>query len=137
VAVAVPRTPFLVLDECYTVVEVSEPARAELGLLLGRNLWELLPDAEPLFRPHYEEAWRTGEPVEFVQFYGGRVRRVHAHAQRGRLEVFWELLAQLDTVTLEGLRSSVAQAISALEEGEIGSRRELPRRTLRLVKGAA
>ncbi len=93
--------------------------------------------AEPLFGPHYEEAWRTGEPVEFVQFYGGRVRLVHAHAQSGRLEVSWELLAQLDTLTLEGLRSSVAQAISALEESGIASRRKLPRRTLRLVKGAA
>jgi predicted transcriptional regulator len=51
--------------------------------------------------------------------------------------VSWELLAQLDTLTLEGLRSSVAQAISALEESGIASRRKLPRRTLRLVKGAA
>lgn len=136
-AVAVTRTPYLVLDESYTVVEVREPARAEFGRLLGRNLWDYFPGAEPLFGPHYEEAWSTGEPIEFVQFYEGSVARVRAHVRNGRLELSWELLAQLDTLTLEGLRSSVAQAISALEECESAARLERAPRALRLVEGAA
>lgn len=137
VAVAVARTPYLVLDEGYTVVEVGEPARAEFRQLVGRNLWECFPGAEPLFRPYYEEAWSTGEPIEFVQFYEGAVARVRARAHDGRLELSWELLAQLDTLTIEGLRSSVARAISALDEHESTARRARARRTLRLVEGAA
>ena len=109
---------------------------AEFGQMLGRNLWECLPGAERSFRPHYEKAWRTREPIEFVEFYEGRVDRVRAVASGGRLELSWEPLAQLDTLTLEGLRSSIAAAISTLEEHERATRRERTRSTLRLVQGA-
>jgi hypothetical protein len=134
VAVAVVGTPCLVLDERYNVVAVGDAALAEFGQLLGRNLWEGLPGAEQLFRPHYESAWRTREPVEFVQFYEGRVEQVRAVPRDDRLEISWTVLAQLDTLTLDGLRSSISDAISTLEESQTttsGSRRT----RLRLVQG--
>jgi hypothetical protein len=134
VAVTVLAEPTLVLDRRYTVVEVGDAARAELGRLAGLNLWDCLPDAEPLFRPYYESAWRSGEPLEFVQFYDGRVERVRAVPQGERLILSWEVLAQLDTLTLEGLRTSIVGAISAIDGAESAARRERARSALRLVE---
>ena len=133
-AVTVLAEPTLVLDRRYTVVGMGESARAELGGLEGRNLWECFPGAEPLFRGYYESAWRSREPLEFVQFYDGRVGRVRATARGDRLVLSWEILAQLDTLTLEGLRSSIVEAISALDRAESSARRVHARRSLRLVE---
>jgi hypothetical protein len=119
VAVAVAGTPGLVIDRHYVVVEVTDAARTRLGRALGHNLWESLPGAETLFRPHCELAWRTGRSVEFVEFYEGRVVRVTAtHRKDHLLALSWQVLARVDTLTLDGLRSSLSGAISALEASE-------------------
>ena len=41
-------------------------------------MWDYFPASEPLFNPYYDAARRSGESVEFVQFYDGNVARVRA-----------------------------------------------------------
>jgi hypothetical protein len=135
VAVTVLRTPLLVLDADDVVVDVGEPALAEFGHLLGQSVWDAFPGSEPFFRPYYETARRTGEPVEFVQFYEGRLGRLHVVPHDGLLDVSWEILTTIDTLTLDGLRASVDEAISAIECLELAARREVTRSSLRVVPG--
>ena len=127
--------PNLVLDEGYRIVEVGPAAEAGFGPLVGRNLWECFPGAQPLYRPYYERARQTGKPVEFVQFYNGHVGRIRAVPSGGRLALFWEVLCRLDTLTLDGLRASLGEAIAALEECQDQLRREQVRDSLRVIDG--
>ncbi|HWQ24198.1 MAG TPA: hypothetical protein VNK94_08850 [Gaiellaceae bacterium] len=129
-AVAASHTPFLVLDERDVIVEVGPPAQAQFEHLLGCCVWESFPGSRELFRPHYERARRTGQPVEFVQFFAGHVARVRAvPAAGGRLELSWESIAVLDVLTLEGLRSSLDAALAILE-------RRCRRNSLRVLEGS-
>ena len=132
-AVAVAQAPYLVLDRRYTVVEMNAAAATRLGPVLGRNIWTCHPEAEPLFRPRLDEAWHTRGPIAVVEFYEGRVLRVQAVRRGGRLELSWDVVMQLDTVTLEGLNSSIAVAIEALEDEERAVMPRNPHRGLRLV----
>jgi hypothetical protein len=137
VAVTVLAEPTLVLDRRYTVVEVGDSARAEFGRFEGRSLWECLPGSAALFRPYCENAWRLREPVEFVQFYEGQVGRIRATAEGDRLVLHWEVLARLDTLTLERLRSSFVEALSALDRAETSARRDHAHRLLQVVAEAS
>jgi hypothetical protein len=128
VAVTV-EAPRVVLDEDYRIVEVGSSAQAAFGPLLGHDLWESFPDSEPLFRPYYEKARRTGEPVEFVQFYRGSVARIRAVPAGCRLALFWQPLARIDPLTLDRLRASVDRALELVStETSHG---------LRLIEGGA
>jgi hypothetical protein len=129
VAVAVQALPHIVLDEHYVIVEVGPAAEAAFRPLEGRNLWECFPDSEPLFRPYYEQARRTGAPVEFVQFYAGAVGWVRATPEGNRLALTWERLARLDTLTFSGLQTTLSEALELLEVHEAEARRS----SLRLV----
>ncbi len=135
VAVAVDEPPNLVLDEDYRIVEVGPAAEAALGPLRGRNLWDAFPGSRPLFHPYYDKARRTGEPVEFVQFYDGDLGHIRAVPEGSRLLLFWELLHRLDILTLEGLRASLDQALALIEEFDARLRRDRVKSTLRVVEG--
>jgi len=136
VAVAVLRTPYLVLDEAYRIVEVGPAAAGQFGPLLGQHLWDCFPDSEPLFRPHYDKARRTGEPVEFVQFYKGHVARIRAVPAGSRIELFWERIMRLDTLTLDRLATSLSDAIARLTDREAAlDDRSAPRGPLRVIAG--
>ena len=134
-AVAVERVPQLVLDADYRIMEVSPAAEGSLGHLRGRNLWEVAPDARPLFEPYYEAAWRSRQPVEFVQFFKGKLYRVDAVVRETRLELSWVVLHCIDTVTLDGLRASLCQALELMERHEESIGRELPPRRLHALEG--
>ncbi|MBA2642826.1 MAG: PAS domain-containing protein [Actinobacteria bacterium] len=134
-AVAVDEPPNLVLDEDYRIVEVGPAAEAALGPLRGRNLWDAFPGSRPLFHPYYDKARRTGEPVEFVQFYDGDLGHIRAVPEGSRLLLFWELLHRLDILTLEGLRASLDQALALIEEFDARLRRDRVKSTLRVVEG--
>lgn len=123
-AVAVERVPQLVLDERYRIVEVGPAAQAGLGPLRGQKLWDAFPDSRPLFEPYYEKARRTREPVEFVQFYDGHVARIQAVPEGSRLLLSWEMLNRLNTLTLDGLRTSLDETMAAIEERERSIRRD-------------
>jgi hypothetical protein len=135
VAVAVEGTPHLVLDEHYGIVEVGPAAAATFGPFRGRCLWDAFPGAQPLFQPYYEKARRTGENVEFVQFYDGQFGRVRAVPRGARLLIFWEMLHRLDLLTLDGLRTTLAEATATIEESEALLRRSRVRSSLRVVEG--
>jgi hypothetical protein len=134
VAVAVER-PHMVLDEEYRIVEVGPPAEAGFGPLRGRRLWDTFPGSRPLFEPYYEEARRRGEPVEFLQFYDGQVGRVRAVPRGRNLDLYWDEVHQLNTLTLDGLRQSLAEMIAALERHESAMRRVRARASLRVLEG--
>ena len=134
-AVTVAQAPFVLLDEDYRIVGVGSAAAAGFGPLAGRLLWECFPGSESLFKPHYERARRTGEPVEFVQFYEGTVARIRAVPTGDQLELYWERLHHLDTLTLDGLRSSIAEAIGLLDDREADMLRREMRGVLHVIEG--
>ena len=84
------QTPAVVLDDGDRNVEVGPAAESQFGPLVGEVLWDCYPGSEPLFKPYYDTARRTGEPVEFVQFFDGNVSRVHAVPAQDRIELHWE-----------------------------------------------
>jgi hypothetical protein len=132
VAVTVMQEPpFVVLDEADRIVGVGPHAESQFGPLVGASLWDCFPGSESLFKPYYDSARRSGEPVEFVQFYDGNVARIRAvPADEGRLELQWEQLARLDTLTLDALSETLEQALELLDEADGGTRR-----VLRVIEG--
>jgi hypothetical protein len=139
VAVTVTQAPSVVLDEEYRIVEVGPSAEGGFGPLAGQVLWECFPGSEPLFRPYYERARRSGEVEEFVQFYDGHVVRVRAEPEPhgDRLAVSWRDLHVLDALTLEQLQTSIARTIELIDDESSASLREQTRRSLRLIQGGA
>lgn len=134
-AVAENGSPFVVLDDDFRIVEVGPAAEAGLGSFAGRLLWECFPGSEPLFKPYYDQARERREPVEFVQFYEGTVARIRAVPTGDRLELYWERLLHLDTLTLDGLRSSIAEAIELLNDREADMLRREMRGLLHVIEG--
>jgi PAS domain-containing protein len=135
VAVAVTEAPYVVLDEDYQIVEVGQAAQAGFGPLLGQNITDSFPDSRPLFRPYYRKAQRTGEVVEFVQYYDGYVVHLKVVPDGRKLTVSWETLCILDVLTLDGLQASLRSVLQTLADVEETLHRDQVRRTLRVVGG--
>jgi hypothetical protein len=134
VAVTVEGNLRFVLDERYRIVEASPAAQPLVGHLIGETIWEHFPGSRSVFLPYCEEARRTGEKVEFVQFYGGRMMRVTYVPEGLRLVVTWETLGDVDVTTLDALRSSLLEIVAVLAEQDAAR----PRRpALRVVEGGS
>ena len=134
-AVTVQHTPFIVLDEGDRIVGVGPSAQGQFRPLVGARLWECFPGSEQLFKPYYDTARTSGEAVEFVQFYDGNVTRVRAvPCDDGRLELSWELLAHLDTLTLGSLIETLEESLELLDAAGTSGVGEV-RRTLRVIRG--
>lgn len=134
-AVTVLQEPYIVFDEEYRIVEVSDLAMPVFGPFLGQSVWSCFPDSRPLYEPHYARARRTRLPVEFAQYYNGRVMLVKAVPSGTRITLWYEVVAILDVLTLEGLRESLDSALAKLSAAEETIRREQVRTSLRLVGG--
>lgn len=135
-AVTVQRQmPFVVLDERDLVVEVGSAAESQFGPLRGRVMWDCFPGAEALFKPYYDTARRSGEDVEFVQFYGGYVVRVTATPTPDGLLVSWEQLARLDVTTFASFRDTLVESLELIEKRSSGPSRDEAHRALRLIEG--
>lgn len=135
-AVTVQRqTPSVVLDDEDRIVGVGSAAESQFGPLAGSVVWECFPGAEPLFRPYYDAVRDTGEPVEFVQFYAGRLVRVTARPVDAGLEVAWRLLGNLDTTTFASFRKSFVDVVSLLDAEGCDAERKQARSALRLIEG--
>lgn len=135
-AVTVQQTPFVVLDEGDRIVGVGPDAESQVGPLVGSLIWDCFPGSEPLFKPYYDAARRSGDAVEFVQFYDGNVARVRAVPQAdGRLDLYWERLARLDTLTLDGLARTLDETLELLDEEHVGAHRNTLRRHLSVIEG--
>jgi hypothetical protein len=132
------EAPLVVLDSADYIVEVGPGAESQFGPLQGLLLWELFPGSEPLFKPYYDEARHTGEPVEFVQFYDGNVASIRA-VPRGddRLELYWERIARIDTLTLDGLAETLDESLQLLDEQRSRLSRVEGRKALRIIEGGA
>jgi hypothetical protein len=127
---------FVVLDEGDWIVEVGSHAESQFGPLVGTRLWDSFPGSKPLFKPYYDAARRSGEPVEFVQFYDGNVARVRAvPVGDGRLELEWEQLARLDTLTLDSLSETLDGALELLGGEATDRRRTVARAALHVIEG--
>jgi len=138
VAVTVEQeTHFVVLDEGDRIVGVGSKAEGQFGPLLGARIWECFPGSEPLFKPYYDEARRSGESLTFVQFYDGNVARIRAvPLAEGLLELHWEHLARLDTLTLGSLADTLEESLDLLgEQSRSGERETLRRAALRVIEG--
>lgn len=135
-AVTVQQTPFVVLDEGDRIVGVGPSAESQFGPLVGSLMWDCFPGSEPLFKPYYDAARRSGEELEFVQFYDGNVARIRAvpHPD-GRLDLHWEQLARLDTLTLDGLAETLEASLELLDEEHAGADRTARRQSLRVLEG--
>jgi len=132
VAVTVLKSPFVVLDEMDRIVGVGPGAESQFGPLVGSLIWDCFPGSEPLFKPYYDAARRSGTEVEFVQFYAGNVARIHAVPQsNGHLDLHWELLTHLDTMTLAGLVQTLDESLEVLDEEHVSALRQ----RLRLIEG--
>jgi PAS domain-containing protein len=118
VAVAVECNLRLVLDEQYRIVDVSPAAEPAFGALLGERFWDHFPTARPVFLPYCEEARRTGEQVEVVKFFEGKLKRVRYSPEGSRLVATWEVLASVDVSSLDTLQESLRNVIAALADEE-------------------
>lgn len=135
-AVTVKLAPFVSLDTADRIVGVGQHVESQFGPLIGSVVWECFPGSKPLFKPFYDRARETGEPVDFVQFYDGTVARLSATPRDdGVLDLAWEQLARLDTTTLKTLAGSLAASLEHLDaERDSGLRREV-RKALRVIEG--
>lgn len=114
----VPR--FFVLDAGDRIVQVSERYHENMGRLLGHPLWEYLPRAEFLFRPHLEEARRTGRPVESTIFYAGRTVDLRIVPSGESLTIHPKSRTELNVRTLATLAESLRQIEAELDAREPG-----------------
>ena len=124
---------YIVLDGDYRIVEVGPAAEAGFGPLLGQVILDAFPDSRALYRPYYEQAKRTREPVEFAQYYDGYVMHVGLEPIGSKLVVTWDTLVMLDVLTLDGLKASMRNALSAISTWEDRLTRQRRRQTLRVV----
>jgi hypothetical protein len=139
VAVTVGQEPpFVVLDEGDRIVGVGSGVEGQFGPLVGSVIWDCFPGSEPLFKPYYDSARRLGEQVEFAQFYDGNVARIRAVPRTGdRLELYWELVARLDTLTLGGLVRTLEESLEHLDERHEALQRDALRKSFRVIEGGA
>lgn len=125
----------MVLDEDDRIVDVGRIAEGSFAPLQGLSLWDAYPGAEPFFRPYYEKARRTGEPVEFVQFFEGYFTEIRAVPEGNFLLLYWDVLCRLDTLTLERVWASLHEAMAIIEKCEDRVGRDRVRNLLRVVEG--
>ena len=103
------RSAHIVLGEGDRIVRVGPEVQGLMGPFIGHVLWERLPDAERLLRPHFDRARRSGQAVEFTVYYAGRVRSYRAVPCGDKLAIDVEHLAEIDVTSLETLARSLSR----------------------------
>ena len=112
---AAPDT-YIVLDDDDRIRHVSPPLHENLGRWIGHVLWDHLPRAREVYGPAFDAARSSGEPVEAVVFYSGRVKRLTVIPAEDGLAVHVERLAELDVTSLGTLTLSLERIASALAD---------------------
>jgi hypothetical protein len=105
---------YIVLDADDRISLVSSGLQDDVGRWVGHVLWDHLPGARDIYGPLFEEARETGQAVDRVVFYSGRVKRLTAIPAPDGLAVHVERLATLDLTTLGTLAESLGQIAEAL-----------------------
>lgn len=106
---------YFVLDDEDRVVAVGPRREYADNPFLGHVLWSRLPGAEPLLRPRFDEARRTGQEVEFTTFYAGRTKHIKLIPAADGLAVHVEQLTVLDVRTLATLAQSLKRVEAELD----------------------
>lgn len=108
---------FFVLDADDRIVQVGEEYRESMARFLGHSLWEYLPQAELLVRPHLEQARQSGCEVEATVFYAGGTVDLRIVPSAGNLAVHSTRRTELNVRTLGTLAESLR-----LIEAELAAR---------------
>ena len=116
---------YLVLDDDDRITHVSARLHDDFGRWIGHVLWEHLPGARDVYGPTFDEARTSGNPVESVVFYSGRMKRLTVIPGPDGLAVHVEQLAQVDVTTLATLTASLAQ-IEAVLAGRASAQPDSP-----------
>jgi hypothetical protein len=119
-----------VVDGEDRVVQVAEENRDTVGRYLGHPLWTYLPGAEPVLKPHLDEARESGEPVESIVFYAGGTFEVLVEPSGMSLAVRLTRRTELNVKTLATLVESL-QTIEAELAARAPARRDRPARESR------
>lgn len=98
---------FFVVDADDRIVQVGEEYRESMARFLGHSLWEYLPRAESLFRPHFDEARETGHEVETTVFYAGGTVDLRIVPSAWNLAVHSTRRTELNVRTLGTLAESL------------------------------
>jgi hypothetical protein len=106
---------YFVLTPDDVIRHVSEPLQGKMGTYVGHSLWVRMPRSELVFRPYFQEARRTGEEVEFVEFYAGGILHMRVVPSGESLTVYPTRLSELDVRTLGTLRASLERIASELD----------------------
>jgi len=105
---------YFVLSADDEILYVSEPLHRWMGRFVGHSLWVKLPRAELIFRPHFQEARRTGRELEFVAFYAGGTIEMRIVPSGELLTVYPNRLSELNVRTLATLTASLETIASEL-----------------------
>jgi hypothetical protein len=116
---------YLVLDDDDRITHVSARLHDDFGRWIGHVLWEHLPGARDVYGPTFDEARTSGNPVESVVFYSGRMKRLTVIPGPDGLAVHVEQLAQVDVTTLATLTASLVQ-IEAVLAGRASAQPDSP-----------
>jgi len=111
---------YFVLDEDDRILHVSKAFHDTRGRGVGHVFWDHMPAAREVYGPHFDEARETGEPVEALIFYAGRLKRLLAIPGGDGLAVHIENLVELDITSLATLTRSLEQLDAALADRAFG-----------------
>ena len=103
---------FFVLDPDDRIVQVSDDYHRSMARFLGHPLWEYIPRAELLFRPHLEAARRTGQEIDTTVFYAGGTLDVRVVPSGLSLTVYTTRRTELNVRTL----GTLAESLRSIEE---------------------
>jgi hypothetical protein len=121
---------WLILDPSYRIV-AAKTTRGDVETRIGEVLLDAFPGTDSLYGCEYAKAW-TGQ-VETDSFHRGALVHVTAQPFAGLL-VYWEILDELETVTLAALSQSLGRLERlAARVGRGSGPRSLPE--LRIVPG--
>lgn len=102
------RDLWFTIDQNNIVTSASLPSARALPNARGRNIFDVFPEAQPIYQGFYDRAWEDGAS-EIVAFYAGTVAYSTAVRAGELLRIDWEPLLTLDVTSIDSLLATVAQ----------------------------
>jgi hypothetical protein len=107
---------YLILDDEDRIVRVGPALFETMAPFVGHELWERIPHAKELYKPHFDEARGTRRPVEFTSYYAAELKLIRAIPSGSELTVRIERIQQLDVTTLKTLEESLRAMTCSLAD---------------------
>jgi hypothetical protein len=111
-----PTDDRYVLDGGDRIITAGGSLEDTIGPFLGHSLWDVSPQAKPLFAPHFAKARETGLTIEFTSFYAGVLARRRVVPTGQTLTVHVTPLEVLNVRTLGTLTASLRRIAAALAD---------------------